>query len=308
MNTRFLEEFLVLAEELSYSSAAERLFTTRPTLTEHMRSLEAELSCELLATRQRRLVLTPAGARFVQTARTLLASWDSVVEEYASLADNLLVVRVAASNLPWLETLLYKARQAIHEAHPYKRIEIATDNGALSTVAALNERVNDIAVVGFKEYRCADGAPPLPPGLCGFALDTEEIKLLATQESPLFQRDVVTVSDLDGATFMLPPDIYASWERDRVADQLAAHGARVTLQTRDFSDHVEYFSYEFGRCLGIVPTTLAPRVGIDTREEYRAFTLADLPLRTSFFAVFKESFVATENGALLYEEMRRAAL
>ena len=89
---------------------------------------------------------------------------------------------------------------------------------------------------------------------------------------------------------------------------LAAHGARVTLQTRDFSDHVEYFSYEFGRCLGIVPTTLAPRVGIDTREEYRAFTLADLPLRTSFFAVFKESFVATENGALLYEEMRRAAL
>ena len=45
VNTRFLEEFLVLSEELSYSSAAERLFTTRPTLTEHMRSLEAELSC-----------------------------------------------------------------------------------------------------------------------------------------------------------------------------------------------------------------------------------------------------------------------
>ena len=83
--------------------------------------------------------------------------------------------------------------------------------------------------------------------------------------------------------------------------------AHVKLQTHDFSDHIEYFSYEFGPCLGIVPTTLIPRVGIDAREEYRAFSLDDMPLETSFFAVCKESFVATENGALLFEEMQRAA-
>lgn len=307
VNTRFLEEFLVIAEELNYSTAAERLFTTRPTLVEHLRSLEAELACKLVITQQRRIALTPAGSRFVQTARSVLASWEEVRAEYASLADNLLVVRVAASSLPWLETILHRARLAIHKAHPYKHIEIATDNGPLATVDALAERANDIAVVGYKRYCCTGDNSPLPPGLCGFHLRTEEIKLLATPESPLFDRAHIVAADLDGATLMLPPDIYASWQRDNMADQLARRGARVQLQTQGFSDHVEYFSYDFGPRLGIVPTTLIPRMGIDAREEYRAFSLDDMPIETSFFAVFKESFVATENGALLFEEMQRAS-
>ncbi len=307
MNTRFLEEFLILAEELNYSTAAERLFTARPTLVEHIRSLESELSCKLVLVRQRRVVLTAAGSRFVQTARELLKGWDAVVQEYSTLADNLLEVRVASSNLPWLETILFKARRSIHETYPYKRIEIVTDNGALATADALDKRENDIAVVGYKSYLCPDGMAPLPDGLCGFLLRTEEILLLVTQDSPLFGRDAVAVSDLDGMTFMLPPDIYASWTRDHVAGQLEQRGARVDLQTRDFTDHAEYFSYEFGRCLGIVPATLVPRMGIDEREEFHTFSLVDFTLQSSFFAVFKQSFVNSENGGILYEEMRRIA-
>ncbi len=34
--------------------------------------------------------------------------------------------------------------------------------------------------------------------------------------------------NLDGATFVLPPDIYRSWTRDGVVAQFAAHGACVT--------------------------------------------------------------------------------
>ena len=44
---------------------------------------------------------------------------------------------------------------------------MAKTETCLNVVAALNERENDIAVVGFKEYRCTDGVPPLPPASPG---------------------------------------------------------------------------------------------------------------------------------------------
>lgn len=307
MNTQHLREFLLFAQEPNYSLAAERLYITRPTLVEHIRALESELQCKLVASDRRQVCLTPAGKRFVQEASQLLRRWEEIQDEYRELADNLLTVTISSSNLPWLETILYRARRAIHDRYPYKRIDILSDNGASSSAEALDERSNDIVVAGYKSYLGESERPSIPDGLCGFPLVTEEIKLLMTRENPLFSQPVVHTRDIDGATFVLPPDIYRSWTRDGVVAYLAGNGARVTLRTADFSDHAEYFAFDFGKALGVVPVTLVPRYGIDAREEYRAFSLDDLPLTTDFFALAKRDFVETENGGILFEEMRRAA-
>lgn len=312
MNTCYLEEFLVLSDELNWTAAAQRLFTTRPTLVDHIRALEAELECKLVLSgqgqAQARPALTPAGRRFTRTAKELLERWDGVRSEYRALANNLLVVRVASSNLPWLETLLYKARRAVQEKHPYKRIEVTPVPGTLASAEALATGENDIVVAGYKSYLEQGAQPrPLPEGTCGFPLVTETIHLLMTQENPLFGQAVVHAADLDGATFVLPPDIYRSWTRDGVTARFAACGAHVTLRTLDFSGHTEYFTYEFGQSFGIVPTTLVPRYGIDVREEYRTFDCADLPLATRFFALCRRDFAESENGGLLFAEMRRVA-
>lgn len=306
MNTRQLEEFLAFSEGLNWTAAAERLYTTRPTLTDHLRALEAELECKLITSTKGRPTLTPAGKRFARTAKEVLESWETVRSEYRGLADNLLVVKIASSNLPWLETILYKARRSIQETHPYKRIEIAPRSGASSNVEALFNGENDIVVAGYKDY-LSESERPIPEGTCGFPLGTEEIKLLATQESPLFGKDIVRARDLDNATLVLPPDIYHSWMRDNMTERFAEHGARVALRTLDFSGHTEYFTYEFGTMLGIVPSTLIPRYGIDSREEYRTFCLDDMPIRTCFYALVTQEFARTENGSLLFEEMRRVA-
>jgi len=307
LNTRFLEEYLLFAEELNWSTASEKLFVTRPTLVDHVRQLETELECKLVSSDHKQLALTPAGRQFVQTARDLLRSWETVREEYRALADNLLTVTIASSNLPWLESILYKARRNIIERYPYKRIEIEATGGTLCSVDALDAQTNDIVVAGFKNFRCQDMRPPVSDAYDSFMLRTEAIKLLITQDNPLFSKEQVYVRDLDGYTFMLPPDIYKSWSRDGMAARLAEFGAHVTLKSMDFSDHIEYFNCDFGAMVGIVPTTLAPRYGIDTREEYRAFSLVDLPIESCFFAIARKEFTATENGGLLFEEMRRIA-
>ena len=306
MNTRYLEEYLAFSETLNWTTTAQRLFTTRPTLVDHVRCLETELECQLVTASQGRPMLTPAGRRFIRTAEQLVETWNAARTEYRELSDNLLTVRVAASNLPWLETILYKARRSIQEKYPYKHIEIAPVHGTMASVESLGEGTSDIAVAGFKAY-LEGNSRPLPEGICGFELDCERIRLLMTRDNPLFNQQELHASNLDGATFMLPPDIYRSWTRDHVVEHFAQHGARVALRTLDFSGHTEYFTYEFGDMLGIVPTTLIPRYGIDAREEYRTFDCADLPLETRFYAVCLEEFAASENGGLLFEEMRKIA-
>ncbi|MEG1246956.1 LysR family transcriptional regulator [Gordonibacter sp.] len=307
MDTRYVKEFLTFAEEMNYSAAAKKLYITRPTLTDHLRELEEELGCELVGKCQGKAVLTPAGRHFIQTGSRLLDTVQAIADEYRGFADNVLTVTVAQTNLPWIETILYRARHAIQERYPEKCIDIETVTGPFSTSEALLDGTNDIVIAGYKSYVPQEERVELALGVQGFKLCTEEIKLLMTQDNPLFNKPSIAACDLDGAVFMLPPDIYRGYLRDGVDERFLEQGSRITLRTMDFSDHFEYFVYDFQDMLGIVPTTLISRFGIDERKECRAFSLADMKLNTDFYALFSNAFVASENGALLACEMKRLA-
>jgi DNA-binding transcriptional LysR family regulator len=307
MDTHHLREYLVFARELNYSTAARKLYITRPTLKGHIGELEAELCCNLIERRGIELVLTPEGRHMVQRAIELLDLADDIIDEFHNMSNNLLTVTIASTNLPWLESILYKARHRIQKQHPDKRIEVVTVNGPLCTLTALKEAHNDIVVVGHKSYLEGDARPSLPDGLQAFWLRTEEIKLLMTQDNPLFEQGVIRARDMDGRDLMVPPDIYQAYLRDGMVQRFARSGARINLQTAEFGDHFEYFNYDFKSKIGIVPTTLIPRFGIDDREECRAFSLDDLPFYTDFFAVYHEKFLDSQNGRLLIEEMKTIA-
>lgn len=304
MNTRYLKEYLSFAEELNYSVAAKKLFITRPTLTEHLHELEAELGCKLVEKNEGQVGLTHVGKKFVKTATEILSYIDEVVEEYSKMEQNLIVVTVASTNLPWLETVLYKARRSIHEQYPKKQVDIVTVNGPFSTIDALFEHGNDIAIAGFKSYVPGGEELLMPEGVEGFKLQTEEIRLLMTQENLLFDKEAISASDLDGATVILPPDIYEGYLRDKVTERFLKQGASIKLVSGQFNDHFEYFSNDFEDMIRVVPTTLIRRFGLDEREECRVFSLVDLPLHTEFYVVYKEGFGKTENGQLLISEIR----
>ena len=204
VNTRYLKEFLVIAEELNFSAAAKRLYTTRPTLSEHLAELEDELGCKLVERGRGKPALTPLGRRFLGTASDLLGQWDEVVGEYRDLSDNLLTVTVSATNLPWLEAPLLRARHRIVEKWPEGKIDIDTDNGPLATVDALGERKNDIVVVGCTSFSEA-GHRLLTKEHPGFVLNAETTHLFMTEDNPLLGRDTIRAADLDGAVLLLPP-------------------------------------------------------------------------------------------------------
>jgi DNA-binding transcriptional LysR family regulator len=73
MDLRRLEIFVKVAELGSFSRAAEALFLTQPTVSEHIRTLEDELGVRLLDRLGRGAVVTKGGALLLTYAQRLLA-------------------------------------------------------------------------------------------------------------------------------------------------------------------------------------------------------------------------------------------
>ena len=68
---RELECFIAVAEELSFTRAAERLHLAQPPLSRHIRALEEKIGAVLFLREPRKVSLTPAGTIFYEETRAI---------------------------------------------------------------------------------------------------------------------------------------------------------------------------------------------------------------------------------------------
>lgn len=78
MKLDYLREFVVLSEELNFSSAASRLFISQSALSRHISNLEAEIGGKLLTRSTHHVELTPLGVRTAQQFRDILSRYDKL--------------------------------------------------------------------------------------------------------------------------------------------------------------------------------------------------------------------------------------
>lgn len=72
MELRHLRYFVTVAEQHSFTQAAQKLFTTQPSLSQQIRDLEQEVGVQLLDRSARRISLTAEGQAFLKYAQVAL--------------------------------------------------------------------------------------------------------------------------------------------------------------------------------------------------------------------------------------------
>src|SRR5215218_9484437 len=79
MELRQLRTFVVVAEELHFRRAADRLHLAQPSVSQQIRTLEAELGVDLFDRNRRGAVLTAAGTALLPEAQEVIARADRAV-------------------------------------------------------------------------------------------------------------------------------------------------------------------------------------------------------------------------------------
>ena len=141
MELRHLRTFLAVAEELHFGAAAERLYLSPPTVTEHIQSLERELGTPLLH-RGRGVALTEAGAALVGHARQAVAHADAAVAAAREFADGTtghLRIGILSNGAGALTPLIIRAYMT---AHPRVRVSVTRLNFTDHLAALAEHRVH----------------------------------------------------------------------------------------------------------------------------------------------------------------------
>ncbi|MEX2320356.1 MAG: LysR substrate-binding domain-containing protein [Saccharospirillum sp.] len=97
--TRWLEDFIALADTLSFSRAAERRFVTQPAFSRRIKALETTLAVPLVDRSTTPVKLTDEGQLFLLTARTVMSQLRETVSRLRGLdANQQATLRVAAAH------------------------------------------------------------------------------------------------------------------------------------------------------------------------------------------------------------------
>ncbi|MUN40014.1 LysR family transcriptional regulator [Actinomadura litoris] len=138
--------FVVVAEELHFGRAAERLGMAQPPLSQRIQRLEKELGVRLFDRSSRKVELTAPGALLLDEARDILARVDRVysVAERARLGDARAVRAGLPSDLggPIVAALI----AAFRERRPDLRLDLR-ETGTAEQVRALAEGALDAGVL-----------------------------------------------------------------------------------------------------------------------------------------------------------------
>lgn len=196
MELRQLEYLIAVAEEASFTRAAERVHISQSGVSAQIRQLEHDLGATLIDRSGRTVTLTAAGAAALEHARAVLASAAAVrqaVDEVNGLLRGRLVVGMvtACTVAP-----LFDALSAFHLAHPGVEIILMEGNSD-----QLTERVRtgaaDLALIG------ASGAPP--PGLDALPIISERLVAAVPPGHPLAGRPRATLADVSAHPVVCMP-------------------------------------------------------------------------------------------------------
>lgn len=205
---RHLRYFVVVAEELHFGHAAERLGIAQPPLSQGIQRLERELSIDLFDRSRRRVELTPAGRLLLDQARGLLAAEERM---------RTLMRMVRAGTLGTLRAGVPPETPAVTLQALLNRFAervpgLDIDLQELTTGEQLRMLAEARLDVGLLQHPVAASDLRFGPAV------RARLGVMLPRESPLARRSELALADLAGHELILQPRATAPGWHDHVMD------------------------------------------------------------------------------------------
>ncbi|MCR5757857.1 MAG: LysR family transcriptional regulator [Selenomonas sp.] len=252
MNTKQMEYIIELAQTLNFNRAAENLYISQPTLTYQIKAVEGEIGFAIFERSGKGAMLTPAGAQFVSTLRTVYGQLKAAIEQgqnfsakYAESIRMALPIRSAIYFLPQVMTQF---------SHSFPDVTIIPSFDWQDGQDSFLRGEQDITFA--MEYTMKR----VPDVTCHHLFDSR-IYLITEKNDRLTKKPLVAPSDLKGRTLMVgggsPPalralqqrmiqeihvDYFNSPDHDNTLTNVAAHRG-VCLAPGFLNDHNGEFAW-----------------------------------------------------------------
>lgn len=193
MELRVLRYFLMVAREENITRAANLLHVTQPTLSRQLMQLEEELDTKLFLRSNHNIILTEDGMLLKRRAQEILSLVERTERDFLREEGQLTgKITIGSGDLRSTE-FLADLIAAFHRAHPLVRYELYSGN-ADNIKERIERGLLDIGLlvepVDIRRYEFLRS--PLK----------EEYGILVPLDSPLAQRDSITLADLAGQSLI----------------------------------------------------------------------------------------------------------
>ena len=265
MYQKWLEAFHMVAATGSFTRAAQALHVGQPTISTHVKALEAHFGVELFHRRGRSVKLTPTGQSLFTITRGLHGHQEEAIALLRSTRD--------------LET----GHLALHAVGPFDVMEMLQvfrrHYPAVTTAVRLG--FEDEIVRGLRDFDCDVGVVGRPvddPELhCEF-YNRHRVLVIVHADHPLARRRSIRLEELDGCDMVLRPTVSTTRQAFDRALSKAGVTVRPVMEINSREANREAVMRGFGAGV-ISESELAPAPSI------RALQVSDAEICTRAYLV-----------------------
>lgn len=200
-----LNIFLVAAETLNFTQAAERLHMSQPSISQHIRALEKHFDEKLFIRQGRSLILSDAGRVLIPMAEQFIKQSTRIDEAMSSLKGNIKGRISIGCNAISGGYFLPQFFTNFHHMFPDVTISCQTNLGIQIAFESLRQ--------GNIHFLFTNQSQNIAPCFDVMHILTEEISLITPLDHPWAKRGSIEIKDLLEEKFILPPENSFTYER-----------------------------------------------------------------------------------------------
>ncbi len=296
MELRHLKYFIVLAEELHFRRAAERLGIAQPPLSKQIRDLELELEVKLFERNQRRVLLTKAGKVFLKEVRLVMTQVDIAVTRVKQAHQGGAAKILVGFSAP-AQQVLEKVLTALKNLTPELQISLQELTG-LEQLTALKSNRIDLAL-GYL------------PDSASLQRDTLEVKALQSEKFYLavseqyLEQPFTPKFDISGLLAVdLQHQVQESGKSIKDADLMLSikilNTATLILAKEQWGDFAEIRLLEALKQINIKPSRI--------QEVSKMETALSLVAQNFGVAIVSSAFYSFQRTGVLYMGLRESLI